>query len=148
WDQNLFSEIEVRAVKIEGTKIFLNINVKELPRLYKFKFKGIKKGKQKALREEILLTTGMVVNENLLMNTKNKIKSYFVSKGFLNTDVKITQEADTARLNNVVLTIEIDRNKRTKIKDITFSGNENIKSGKLRRSLKNVKRKRFYNIFT
>lgn len=148
WDQNLFSEIEVRAVKIEGTKIFLNINVKELPRLYKFKFKGIKKGKQKALREEILLTTGMVVNENLLMNTKNKIKSYFVAKGFLNTDVKITQEADTARLNNVVLTIEIDRNKRTKIKDITFSGNENMKSGKLRRSLKNVKRKRFYNIFT
>ena len=60
WDQNLFSEIEVKAVKIEGTKIFLNINVKELPRLYKFKFKGIKKGKQKALREEILLTTGMV----------------------------------------------------------------------------------------
>lgn len=148
WDQNLFSEIEIKAVKIEGSKIFLNINVQELPRLYKFRFKGIKKGKQKSLREEIQLTTGMVVNENLLMNTKNTIKDYFVSKGFLNTQVKITQIKDTARLNNVTLEIEIDRNKRTKIKDITFSGNNSIKSGKLRRSLKDVKRKRFYNVFT
>src|SRR5690606_31730854 len=148
WDQNLFSEIEIKAVKIEGSKIFLNINVQELHRLYKFRFKGIKKGKQKSLREEIQLTTGMVVNENLLMNTKNTIKDYFVSKGFLNTQVKITQIKDTARLNNVTLEIEIDRNKRTKIKDITFSGNNSIKSGKLRRSLKDVKRKRFYNVFT
>lgn len=148
WDQKLFNDIEIRAVKIEGNKIFLNINVQELPRLYKFKFKGVKKGKQKALREEISLVTGMVVNENLIINTENKIKSYFVAKGFLNTYVNIIQESDTVRQNSVVLTIEVDRNKRTKIKDINIYGNNSLKSGKLRRSMKDVKRKRIYNIFT
>lgn len=148
WEQQLFSDIEIRAVKIEGNKIFLNIKVQELPRLYKFKFRGVKKGKQKALREEISLLTGMVVNENLIIKTQNAIKSYYVAKGFLNTDVSIDQEIDSARQNSVLLTINVNKNKRTKIKDIKFSGNTSIKSGKLRRSLKEVKRKKIYNVFS
>lgn len=148
WGQKLFGNIELSATKIEGEKIFLNIKVTELPRLYRYKFRGIKKGKQKDLREEISLITGMIVTENLLINTKNTIKNFFVDKGYLNTKIDIIQQVDTARQNSVILTIDIDRGQRTKIQDINFYGNTSLKSGKLRRSIDDVKRKRFYNIFT
>ena len=148
WDQKLFADIELKATKIEGDKIFLDLHIIELPRLSKFKFTGVKKGKQKELREEIELIRGKVVTENLLINTKNTVTSYFVKKGFLDSEVSITQENDTSAANNVILTINIDRKKRVKIKDINFIGNYAIKPGKLRRSFEETKRSRIYNIFT
>jgi outer membrane protein insertion porin family len=148
WAQKLFSDIQLSAKKIEGEKIFLDIKVVELPRLYKFKFRGVKKGKQKDLREEISLVSGMIITENLLINTENTIRTFWVKKGYLNTKINIIQEVDTIRPNNVTLIIDVKKGRRTKIKDINFQGNNSIKSGKLRRSIDDVKRARIYNIFT
>ena len=148
WAQKLFNEIEVSATKIEGDKIFLDIHIEELPRLSKFKFTGVKKAKQKDLREEIALIRGKVVTENVLIKTENKVKSYFVKKGYFDVKVNIIQQEDTAVINNVILTIDVDMGKRIKIKDINFIGNESIDEGKLRRSLEDTKRSRPYNIFT
>ena len=131
WDQKLFANVSVSATKIAGDKIFLDIHITELPRLSKFRFKGVKKAKQKDLREEIDLIRGKVVTENLIVNTKNTVTSYFVKKGFLDAEVDIVQENDTNAVNNVILTINIDRGKRIKIKDINFIGNNSLKSGKL-----------------
>ncbi len=148
WEQKLFADVELRATKIEGEKIFIDIKITELPRLTKFKFTGVKKAKQKDLREEIELIRGKVVTENLLINTENKVRSYYVKKGFLDADVNIIQEQDTSLQNNVVLNINVDKGPRVKVKDINFSGNEALKSGKLRRSFEETKRARAYNIFT
>jgi len=148
WEQKLFSNVSLSATKIEGDKIFLDIYIEELPRLSKFKFTGVKKGKQKDLREEIELIRGKVITENVLINTKNTVKNYFVKKGFLDAEVNIIQREDTAVVNNVILTIDIKRGKRIKIKDINFYGNNALKSGKLRRSFEDTKRSRVYNIFT
>lgn len=148
WDQKLFANVSLSATRIDGEMIFLDIYIEELPRLSKFKFTGVKKGKQKDLREEIELIRGKVVTENLLINTKNVVKNYFVKKGFLDAAVNIIQEEDTSVANNVILIIDINIGERVKIKDINFSGNGAIKSGKLRRSLKDTKRSRAYNIFT
>jgi len=148
WGQKLFANVSLSATRIEEDKIFLDIHIEELPRLSKFKFTGIKKGKQKELREQIELIRGKVITENLLINTKNTVISYFVKKGFLDTEVNIIQENDTSAVNNVILTININRGERVKIKDINFIGNNALKSGKLRRSLGDTKRSRAYNIFT
>lgn len=148
WDQKLFSNVQIVANKIEGNKIFLELRVTELPRLSKYKFTGVKKGKQKDLREEIGLIRGKVVTENLVVNTKNRVKSFFINKGFLNTEVDISQEVDTTLANNLILTINVKVGKRTKVKNINFYGNPSIKSKKLRKSFKDTKRRRFYNIFS
>ncbi|PCJ01540.1 MAG: outer membrane protein assembly factor BamA [Flavobacteriales bacterium] len=148
WEQKLFSDVELRATKIDGDKIFLDIHITELPRLSKFKFTGVKKSKQKDLRDEIELIRGKVITENLLINTKNTVRSYFVKKGFLDTEVIIEQKVDTSAANNVILTININRGKRVRIKNINIVGNNSLKSGKLRRSLEDTKRARAYNIFT
>ncbi|PJA07807.1 MAG: outer membrane protein assembly factor BamA [Flavobacteriales bacterium CG_4_10_14_0_2_um_filter_32_8] len=148
WDQKLFANVALSATKIEGDKIFLDIHIEELPRLSRFKFTGVKKSKQKDLREEIELIRGKVVTENLLINTRNKVRTYFVKKGFLDADVTITQEEDTSVANNVILIINVTIGNRVKIKDINFINNNSIKSGALRRTLKDTKRSRAYNIFT
>ena len=148
WDQKLFSDVKISAAKIEANKIFLVITLEERPRLSKFKFVGVKKGKQDDLREEIRLIRGKVVTENLINTTRNTVKSYFVKKGFLNTKVDILEEPDTSLTNNVILTIKINTGDRVKIKDVNITGNNSIKSGALRRTLKDTKRRRWYNMFT
>ncbi|MCB0409995.1 MAG: outer membrane protein assembly factor BamA, partial [Flavobacteriales bacterium] len=72
WAQKLFSEVEILATKIEGNKIFLEIKIQELPRLSKYKFVGVKKSKQKDLREQIGFIRGKVITENLILSTKNR----------------------------------------------------------------------------
>jgi len=148
WDQKLFGSVTISATKIEGDKIFLEIGITELPRLSKFKFRGVKKGQQKKLRNEIELIRGKIVNDNLKISIKSKITNYYVKKGFLNTQINVLQENDTNIKNNVILIIDVHKGPRTKIKDINFYGNSHLKSGKLRRNIKDVKRRRWYNIFT
>ncbi len=148
WDQKLFADVAISAQKIEGDKIFLDIRIAELPRLSKFKFIGVKKSKQKELREEIELIRGKVVTENLLINTKNKVIDYYVKKGYYDATVNLSQEADSTVDNNVILIIKVKIGERIKIQDINFIDNYAIKSNKLRRSLKETKVSRFHNIFT
>jgi len=148
WSQKLFSDVKLVVNKIEGDKVFLEIRITELPKLSKYKFEGVKKAKQKDLREEIGLIRGKVVTENLIMSTENRVKNYFVNKGFLNTDVNIEQVKDSSFANNIILVIKVDINKRTKIKDINFYGNNSIKEKKLRKGFKDTKRNRIYNIFS
>jgi len=148
WEQKLFANVILSATKIENDIIFLDIHVEELPRLSKFRFTGVKKSKQKDIRDEIELIRGKVVTENLLINTHNKVKNYFIKKGFLDVGVDIVQEEDTSVVNNVILIINIDIGKRVKIKDINFIGNNNLSSRKLRSTLKDTKRSRWFNIFT
>ena len=148
WEQKMFSDVQIVATKIEDTRIFLDIKVQELPRLSKFRFTGVKKSKQKDLREELELIRGKVVNENLLISTENNVKSHFIKKGFFNASVDVVQTVDSSIQNYVILTINVNKGERIKIKDINFINNPTIKSGALRRTLKDTKRRRFYNIFT
>ena len=43
WSHGLFGDVEITATKIVDDKIFLDINLKERPRLSKFLFNGVSK---------------------------------------------------------------------------------------------------------
>ncbi len=43
WDQGLFSDVKIVATKIEGDSVWLDIRLKERPRLTKLTLKGVKK---------------------------------------------------------------------------------------------------------
>ena len=54
WQQNLFSEIEIKYDKISNDSISLNIVLKEYPRLSKFKFIGkISKSDISTLKDDL-----------------------------------------------------------------------------------------------
>lgn len=148
WKQALFSDIQISASKIEGDKIFLEIQVQERPRLSKVNYKGIRKGEIEKIREKIKLTRGQIITENLIKNAENTIKKHFIEKGFFNVEVAFRQEKDSSLTNGEALYITINKKEKVKIHEIIFHGNSAIGDKKLKRLLKETKEKHFYNLFT
>ena len=147
WEQGLFSDVKISVTNTIGNKIFLDIYLEERPRLSKFSFKGVKKGEADDIREQIKLTKGSQVTENMKLTSERYIKDFFIDKGYFNTEVKIIEEQDSSLANSVSLIFDIKKNQRIKINDIIFEGNNSIKDAKLRRKMKETKRKTWYNIF-
>ncbi|MBQ6276892.1 MAG: outer membrane protein assembly factor BamA [Bacteroidales bacterium] len=147
WEQGLFSDVKVSVTNTIGNKIFLDIYLEERPRLSKFSFKGVKKGEADDIREQIKLTKGSQVTENMKLTSERYIKDFFIDKGYFNTEVNIIEEQDSSLANSVSLIFDIKKNQRIKINDIIFEGNNSIKDAKLRRKMKETKRKTWYNIF-
>lgn len=147
WDQRLFSDIQVYLAEVRGNEAFLYIEVVEVPRLSFFKFDGVSKSDAENIKDDIKIIRGMPVNENLLSNIKYLSEKYFVEKGFLNASVEVTPVTDAAMENSVYLTINVDKNRKTKISAISIDGNTQLKDGKLRRAMKDTKQKRWWSVF-
>lgn len=147
WKQGLFTDIKITAPRVQGELVFLNIAVTERPRLSKYRFRGVKKGKQETLRDEINLTRGKVITPNLINTTKRAIRNYYIDKGYFNADIKINSIPDTTIANSKILIIDIKKNERVKISDILVDGNNEFEDSKIRSFMKNTKRRKFVRIF-
>ena len=90
WNQCLFEEIDITIEKIIENIVFLNINLKVHYRLSKFKFKGkISKSDITTLKEDLKLIRGDILSQNLINNSINTIKKYYIEKGFYNVNVNL-----------------------------------------------------------
>jgi len=139
WKQGLFENVAITVEKIENNRIFLIIHLQERARLTGFSIKGVKKGDVDNIREKIQLVSGDVVTENLMIRTKQKIHQYFNEKGFLQAEVDVSKTADPKKPNGVVLTINIKKNGKVKIKHLNILGNHDINTDKLKGSMKETK---------
>ncbi|MGB4205565.1 MAG: POTRA domain-containing protein [Bacteroidales bacterium] len=141
WQQGLFENIRITATRIEGEMIFLNLSMKERPRMSKFTFRGVRKSEADDLRDKINLVHNDVVTDHLIIRTENIIKKHFSGKGYLNTTVDISQVRDTAGINQVYLIIDINKRNRVRIESINFEGNSALSDLKLKRQFKDTKEK-------
>lgn len=141
WDQGLFTHIEIRIVKIIGSRVFLDILLQERPRLSKFAIKGVKKSEADDLREKIKLVKGRVVTGNTKDMAIATIKKYYREKGFLNASVHVEEIPDTSLRNNVILEFHVKKGKKVKIERITITGNREISADKLKRQMKETREK-------
>ena len=149
WKQGLLSDVKIYVTKIIDGKIFLEFRIKELPRLSKFTFQGVKKSEADKLREKLSLVKGKIINENLIQTTKNLSKDYFVEKGYLFTDVNVKTEKDTtAGPNSQLMIISISNKKKVKINKVYFIGLTAFSEKSMKRKMKGTKEKAFYKIFT
>ena len=146
WKNGLFSDVRIYVSKIEDGKVYLNIHLGERPRLSQVNMTGLKKSEREELLEKVNLLAGSQVTENLINNSRKIIIDHFVEKGFLDTDVEILQADDPSRENSVILTINVEKNARVKIAEISFEGNTVFSEANLRRVMKNTKKKNM-NIF-
>ena len=127
WKQGLFSDVDILIEKIIDDIIFLNINIKEQNRLSKFKFKGkISKSDINSLKEELNIARGDILTKNLINNSVNKIKEYFINKGFYKISVNYLVSPDTSKNNYKNLTFTINKGKKVKIKNIIINGRKKI----------------------
>ncbi|HSH66824.1 MAG TPA: outer membrane protein assembly factor BamA, partial [Bacteroidia bacterium] len=147
WKQGLFEDVKIVATKIQGDYISLKIIVLERPRLSKFTLKGMTKSEADDVRDKINLNKGKVVTDGLIASTEQKIKDFFIHKGYMDVKVKITQEKDPKFDNSVIVMINVDKGSKIRIKDINILGNHSIKPWALKRTFKETKVRRWWNPF-
>ena len=141
---SLFTNVEILKEKTIGDVIFLIIHVQERPRLTTHSFRGVKKGAHDDLNEEVnkYLIKGGIVTDAIKSNAARAIEKYYEEKGFLDCRVNVEEHPDTTRINAVRLVFDINKNRKVKIEDITFSGVNNVKVRKVRNLMKNTRRKK------
>ena len=148
WNHGLFSDVKISADKIVGDNIWLRINLQERPRLAEVNFNGVSKSEKDDITKKVLLLKGSQVTDNQINTAKKAIKTIFLDKGFLNTDVNIIQRDDTTQNNSVILDINVDKKEKVKISEIVFHGNNNLKAGMLEHSMKKTKARKLKNFFS
>lgn len=136
WKQGLVGDATISVQKIENDTVWLVIKLAERPRLTNFYFVGIRKGQESALKEDLTLIRGKIVNDAMLRNTELAVKKFFVKKGYLNTDVKIFQERDTISTEGIRLRIFVNPKSKVKINKISVEGNHETTDGKIKAKLK------------
>ena len=142
WGLELFSDISFYLTKVEGDKVFLELNIKERPTLSDITVYGIKDRKVDDILDDTDLKKGKKITESLIANTKNFLKNKYKKEGYLNANVHIVTAKDTSETNAQSMVINIKKGDKVKVKDIVFEGNEKLVSKKLRKALKNTKKKK------
>ncbi len=130
WKQGMFEDVQIEVTRIQGRLVFLKISIVERPRMEKFRFFGVKKGEADKLKEEIKIVTGDVVTENMLRTSVNKIKGFYIDKGYTRADVSADTEPDTAS-GRLIVNFRVDRGKKVKIDSLIFNGNTELSDFKL-----------------
>ena len=166
WKQGLFADVNITIDKIVEDLVYLNIDLIEHSRLSKFKFKGKKVSKSDVttLKEDLKLMRGKVLTQNLINNSINKIKKFYINKGFYNVTVGYLTVTDTTTANFENLIFNITKGKKVKIKEIIVNGRTKIlnpkktflnrkdtiyavSNYKLKKSMKATKSKNFWRFF-
>lgn len=147
WEHGLFEDVRLSYKKYDDGRVAIDIYLKERPRISKFTIEGVGKSDRDDLKEKINIKPGSQLTQNTLNDALTVIKKFYTEKGFFNVSTEVKEFRDTARQNAAELTLKITKNKRVKILDILFTGNEQFKASKLRRSLKKTKRRdwKFWN---
>ncbi|MDL2221842.1 outer membrane protein assembly factor BamA [Parabacteroides sp. OttesenSCG-928-N08] len=136
WRHGLFSDVKIAANKIQNDSIWIEIQLKQRPRISDVTFHGIKKGEREDLESRLNLRKGLQITPNAMDRTKILIQRFFDNKGFKNVDVNIVEKDDVSNDGHVFLDIYIDKNEKTKIHRIYFDGVEQLTEQQLKRAMK------------
>ena len=144
WGLELFSNVEMYYTKIEGNQIYLELHILERPTLNNVTVYGIKKRKVEDIINDTDLKKGKKITESLIANTKNYLQNKYKKQGYLNAKVNIATTVDTSGTNVQNMVVNVNKGDKVKIRKITFEGNEQLTNKRLRKALKNTKKKKLF----
>ncbi len=149
WKKQVYTNIKILLDSAtESGNAYLTIQLQSRPRLARFTFPGMSKGKAKRLNDEIKIATRDIVTEQMLSNITKNIKTYYIAKGYPNAEINIEARPDTSKKEKMVdLVIRIDKGKRTKIEEIEFGGNTAFEDKRLKRLMRKTKERQPLNVF-
>ena len=142
WGQRYFSDVKVGAT-IDGDSVDLELILRERPRVFNWDIRGegIGKSKRTDLLEKLALRRNSELSDYVIDRTERLLKKEFIDKGFRNVDVRTRIEDDTTINNAVNVTFIVDRKKKVRVGEITFTGNDNYTAKRLRRTFKKTHQK-------
>jgi len=147
WKQGLFSDVKIEATKIEGNKIWLNIALKQRPRVSEVVYNGIKKSDKEDLEVKVGISKGSQMTPNLADRAETIVQKYYAEKGYLHTNVKVVQQDDKNLPGYVKVAINVDKKEKTKVNAIYLTGNEALNHNKINHAMKKTNDNNIINFF-
>ncbi len=147
WKQGLFSDVKIKANKIEGDKIWLEIVLKQRPRVSEVVYQGVKKSEREDIEVKVGLRAGSQLTPNIIDNTKTVIKKFFAEKGFHNAEVTIRQYADQDHPGYVRVAVVVDKKAKTRVGKIYLSGNKALTDLQINKVMKKTNDNNIINLF-
>lgn len=161
WREGLFEDIQLNISKIEGEYIWLDLVVVEKPAILKIMYKGVKKSEKEDLEEKLPLQRQMYTDyrQRHIVETVNE---HFRADGYLNCKTTLHTEFlnDSTAMGRSFVTVfvDVEKGKKVKINEINITGNnaekgkgvwkrKEFSDAKIRRKMKDTKRKRWWNVF-
>ena len=147
WKQGLFSDIKFKATKIEGDKIWLEIALKQRPRVSEIVYNGLKKTEQEDLEVKVGIKQGGQMTPDLADRAKKIVTKYLEEKGFYHTEVKVLQFDDAARPGYVKVAVNVDKKDKTRVGQLYITGNEALTHTQINRAMKKTNDNNIVNFF-
>ena len=147
WKQGLFSDVKIEATKIEGNKIWLNIALKQRPRVSEVIYNGIKKSDKEDLEVKVGISKGSQMTPNLADRAETMVKKFYAEKGYYHTEVNVRQYKDESLPGYVKVEINVDRKEKTKVNAIYITGNEALNHNKINHAMKKTNDNNIINFF-
>lgn len=136
WRQGLYSKVQILVTKMVGDKVWLEISLRQQPRMAELRFEGVRSGEKKDLQERLGLVPGQQLSPNIVARIKQIVENYYAAKGFKNVAVRIIQQPDLSKENQEIVTISVDRKNKVKVHKIYVDGNEVLSDSRVKRAMK------------
>jgi len=147
WKQGLFSDVKILATKIQDGKIWLEIILKERPRISEINYNGLKKSEIEDLDLRMGLVKGNQITPNISDRAKKVIEKYMEEKGFLNVSANVYQKNDPNKPGHVIVDIDVDKKLKTKVHAIIVTGNIALSFNKINKAMKKTNDNNWRNFF-
>lgn len=148
WKHGLFDNVEIYVDRVEGDKVYLEIEVKERTPITRLQYVGVSRTMQEDLAKDLTMNANQKVSEDLIQSVKNYIEKRYIKRGYLSAKVNVEISPDTLRENGGVhMKVILDKGERVRINSINFQGNQVLTADQLRKAMKDTKQIKHLNIF-
>ena len=139
WGQSLASNVQINMTRLEGSNLYIEIEMVERPRLLDFKFVGVKKSERDDLEAKAGLSKDRVLTENMKLSAVEAIRKFYYEKGYRNVQIEMLEQSVPGVSNAVGLLFNIHKGNKVKVNSINFTGNSVITDLKLKKQMKGTK---------
>ncbi|MFI3239784.1 MAG: POTRA domain-containing protein [Bacteroidales bacterium] len=148
WKQGLFSSIKIKVEKIYGNQAWLEIALKQQPRISTINYIGMKKSEKEDIQSRLGLVKGNQFTQNIADRTEGIVEAYYKAKGFEKAEVNVVQREDLSKENEVIVDIIADKHSKIKVNKIYISGNEVLDDKEINKAMKKTNEKgNIFNLF-
>ena len=147
WKQGLFSDIKFKATKIEGDKIWLEIALKQRPRVSEIVYNGLRKTEQEDVEVKVGIQKGGQMTPDLADRAKKVVGKYLQEKGFYRADVQVLQFEDQNHPGYVKVAVNVNKREKTKVDHIYITGNEALTHNQINHVMKKTNDNHIINLF-
>ena len=147
WKQGLFSDVKFKATKIEGDKIWIEIALKQRPRISNFVYNGLKKSEIEDIEVKVGIQKDGQMTPDLEDRAKKVVTKYLEDKGFLGTEVTVHQFDDVDHPGYVKVAVNVDRKVKTRVGNIYVIGNDALSANQINFAMKKTNDNNIINFF-